>query len=400
MEIKYPAFVGGILSVLEQSNYEGYIVGGSLRDILLGRNPNDWDVTTSALPEKVCEIFDGAGYTVIPTGMKHGTVTVLCDGESIEVTTFRFDGEYKDSRHPESVTFTGNISDDLSRRDFTVNAVAYNPKAGMIDLFGGEEDIKKRIIRCVGDPEKRFEEDALRILRAFRFMSKLGFDIDRETLRGAEKMRGGLSKVSRERILAEMSGLLTGQKAGEALDLMDKTSILPVIFDGYRDYPPSAQTINSLSPVLSLRLAALFLNAPFNDRQAWITSLKMSNELKSRLLKLLEVKNVRPETSLYGARRFLVRYGDLSDLAFELISLTDFAVDKFEPFLRAAQKEEFPMSIKELAINGGDLMAVGIKSGEALGSMLENLFDATLRDPSLNNREKLLEMTKSYKEFI
>ena len=400
MEINYPEFVGKILAVLAQNGHTGYIVGGSLRDMLLGRTPNDWDVTTSALPERVCEIFRAAGYSVVPTGIKHGTVTVLCGGESVEVTTFRFDGEYKDSRHPDKVTFTRDISDDLSRRDFTVNAIAYNPRDGLIDLFGGREDIEKRLIRCVGDPEKRFAEDALRILRAFRFMSKLDFEIDGETLRGTKKMRHGLEKVSRERIFAEMSGLLVGKSAGRSLELMEKTGILPVIFEGYGEYLPSTQVIDRLSPVLSLRLAALFINAPVNMRHEWINSLRMSNELRSQVLKLLETRNVHPEISLYGARRFLVRYGDLSDLAFELLSLTDFSIDEFEPFLRAAQKEEFPRSIKELAINGSDLMAVGIKSGEALGAMLEKLFDASLRDPSLNVREKLLEMTKSHKEFI
>ena len=400
MEINYPEFVGKILAVLAQNGHTGYIVGGSLRDMLLGRTPNDWDVTTSALPERVCEIFHAAGYSVVPTGIKHGTVTVLCGGESVEVTTFRFDGEYKDSRHPDKVTFTRDISDDLSRRDFTVNAIAYNPRDGLIDLFGGREDIEKRLIRCVGDPEKRFAEDALRILRAFRFMSKLDFEIDGETLRGTQKMRNGLKKVSRERIFAEMSGLLVGKSAGETLELMEKTGILPVIFEGYVEYLPSAQIMDRLSPVLSLRLAALFINAPVNMRHEWINSLKMSNELRSQVLKLLETRNVRPEMSLYGARRFLVRNGELSDLAFELLSLTDFSIDEFEPFLRSAQKEIFPKSIKELAVNGGDLISAGFAAGQEIGDLLEKLFNATLRDPSLNVREKLLEMTKSHKEFI
>ena len=400
MEIKYPVFVDRILSVLEENGYEGYVVGGSLRDILLGLDPNDWDVTTSALPERVCEIFRAAGYTVIPTGIKHGTVTVICDGESVEVTTFRFDGEYKDSRHPEKVTFTGDIAHDLSRRDFTVNAIAYNPREGLVDLFCGEDDIKKRLICCVGEPDKRFEEDALRILRAFRFMSKLGFEIDGETLRGAEKMRYGLKKVSRERIFAEMWGLLVGKSAGRSLELMEKTGILPVIFEGYGEYLPSAQVIDGLSSVLSLRLAALFLNAPVNMRHEWINSLKMSNDLKSQVLKLLETRNVRPQMSLYGARRFLVRYGELSDLALELLSLTDFDIDEFEPLLRTVQKEDFPKNIKELAVNGGDLISAGFAAGQEIGDLLEELFDATLRDPSLNVREKLLEMTKSHKEFI
>ena len=394
MEIKYPAFVGDVLSVLEKNGHEGYIVGGSLRDMILGREPNDFDVTTSALPERVCEIFRAAGYSVIETGIKHGTVTVMCEKEPVEVTTFRFDGEYKDSRHPENVTFTRNIADDLSRRDFTVNAIAFSAKRGLVDLFGGEEDIKKRVIRCVGEPEKRFEEDALRILRAFRFVSKLDFEIDAETLLGAEKMRLGLENVSRERIFAELSGLLVGKSAGKALELMLKTDVLPVIFKGYDRL---LSEIDSLSPVLSLRLAALFWNAPFNLRGEWINSLKMSNELKGQVLKLLETKNVRPELSLYGARRFLVRCGELSSLALELLSAADFSLSDFEPFLREVEKEDFPRIIKELAVNGGDLISIGFKAGQEIGDLLEELFDATLRDPSLNEKQKLLEMTKCTK---
>ena len=386
MEIKYPDFVGDVLSVLEKNGYEGYIVGGSLRDMILGREPNDFDVTTSALPEKVCEMFRAAGYAVIETGIKHGTVTVMCGKEPVEVTTFRFDGEYKDSRHPEKVTFTRNIADDLSRRDFTVNAIAYNPQKGIIDLFGGEADIENRVIRCVGDSEKRFGEDALRILRAFRFVSKLDFEIDGETLRGAEKMRFGLQKVSRERIFTEISG--------KSLELMMETGVLPVIFEGYERLPSK---IDRLSPILSLRLAALFWDAPVDLRGEWINSLKMSNELKAQIQKLLEAKNVRPEISLYGARRFLVRYGELSSAALELLSFTDFDLSDFEPLLREAEKEDFPRSIKELAVNGSDLISAGFKAGQEIGDLLEELFDAVLRDPSFNDKEKLLEMTKLHK---
>ena len=389
MKIKYPDFVGDVLSVLEKNGHEGYIVGGSLRDMILGRDPNDFDVTTSALPEKVCEMFRAAGYSVIETGIKHGTVTVMCGKEPVEVTTFRFDGEYKDSRHPEKVTFTRNIADDLSRRDFTVNAIAYNPQKGIIDLFGGESDIEKRVIRCVGDPEKRFEEDALRILRAFRFVSKLDFEIDGETLRGAEKMRFGLQKVSRERIFAEIAGLLTGKSAGKALELMMATGVLPVIFEGYECLPSK---IDRLSHILSLRLAALFWDAPVNLRGEWINSLKMSNELKAQVQKLLETRNVRPEISLYGARRFLVRYGELSSAALELLSFTDFDLSAFEPLLRKAENEDFPRSIKGLAVNGSDLISAGFKAGQEIGDLLEELFDYVLRDPSLNDKEKLLEM--------
>lgn len=395
MDIIYPEFVRRVLAVLDSGGFESYIVGGSLRDIILGSVPNDWDVTTSALPDSACEIFRANGYSVIPTGIKHGTVTVLSDGEPVEVTTFRVDGEYKDSRHPENVTFAGNIADDLSRRDFTVNAIAYSPKYGLVDLYGGEEDIKNRIIRCVGDPEKRFSEDALRILRAFRFMSKLDFMIEDETLCGAVKMRDGLKKVSRERIYSELSGLLLGKSAGAAMHLMLDCGILPVIFEGYGEYLPSAEEINNLPPSLPVRLAAIFMNAPVHMSREWIASLKMSNETKYAVQKLLETRHGRPETSLYGARRFLVRYGGLSDSALALLQLTEFDVSCFEKLLNQAASEPFPMCIKELAVNGGDLMAIGVKSGAELGSLLEKLFDMTLREPSLNNKDGLLEMVKA-----
>ncbi len=392
MNTVYPQFVENVLSILSGGGFEAYIVGGSLRDIILGNQPCDWDVTTSALPEQVCLLFSEAGFSVIPTGLKHGTVTVLSEGEPVEVTTFRVDGEYKDSRHPEKVTFSRNICDDLSRRDFTVNAIAYSPQKGLVDQHGGEADIKRRIIRCVGDPEKRFSEDALRILRAFRFMSKLGFEIDDKALRGAEKMRERLLNVSRERIYSEMCGLLMGENAGEALELMLKCGVLSVAFEGYeREYLPRAKEMNALSRVLPLRLAALFFRAPYSLREAWISSLKMSNEMRADVKKLLETKNVKPQMSLYGARRFLVRYGELSGSALELLALDGFDTSELSALICQAEKEPFPMSIKELAIDGTDLIKAGITPGREIGDILEALFEAVLSGRVVNERDKLTE---------
>ena len=181
MTIKIPEYAESVLERLEQNGEEAYIVGGSLRDSLLGKAASDYDVATSALPERTLEIF--SDYRVIATGLKHGTVTVMSDGKPIEVTTFRVDGGYSDSRHPDSVSFTRSIEEDVSRRDFTVNAMAYSQRRGLVDLFGGRDDLAKGIIRAVGDPERRFDEDALRIMRAFRFSAQLDFEIEEKSLR-------------------------------------------------------------------------------------------------------------------------------------------------------------------------------------------------------------------------
>ena len=186
MAINIPSYVKVIMNRIDGAGYEAFAVGGSLRDILLGKEPHDWDVTTSALPEEAMALFPDMH--VIPTGIKHGTVTVVSSGFPIEITTYRVDGDYTDSRRPDKVQFTRNIEDDLSRRDFTVNALAYNEKRGLVDLFDGKNDLENKILRAVGDPEKRFTEDALRIMRAFRFSAQLGFDIEESTLAAAKKL--------------------------------------------------------------------------------------------------------------------------------------------------------------------------------------------------------------------
>ena len=198
-----------VLSRLEEAGYEAYLVGGCVRDPLIGREVSDYDITTSALPSEVEKVF--ADLRVIETGIKHGTVTVLSDEEPVEITTFRTDGDYLDSRHPESVTFTRKVEDDLSRRDFTVNSIAMDKDGKYVDPFGGREDIERRIIRCTGDPDKRFSEDALRIIRALRFSSVLGFEIEDETARSIHANRELLKKISVERVFIELKKLLCGK---------------------------------------------------------------------------------------------------------------------------------------------------------------------------------------------
>lgn len=218
MKIHIPPFAAAVIGKLCADGYEAYAVGGCVRDTMLGRAPNDWDVTTSALPETTLSLFSCAdGFKAVPTGIAHGTVTVISGGEPVEVTTFRVDGKYSDHRRPDSVGFTGRLEEDLARRDFTINAMAYSPERGLIDPYGGERDLGDRIIRCVGEPERRFDEDALRILRALRFASTLGFEIDARTAEADVGLRALILDISRERVSAELEKLLLGQDAEKIL---------------------------------------------------------------------------------------------------------------------------------------------------------------------------------------
>lgn len=211
MTISIPERVQKLLDMLEAAGYEAYIVGGCVRDSIMGFTPHDFDVTTSALPEETERVF--AGMKLIETGLKHGTVTVLSDGVPVEITTYRVDGEYLDSRRPESVRFTRSLKEDIARRDFTMNGIAYSPKRGLFDEFGGAEDISRSIIRCIGDPEKRFREDALRILRGLRFAASLGFEIEESTAKAMLDSRELLRNISAERVFSELSGLMTGRNS-------------------------------------------------------------------------------------------------------------------------------------------------------------------------------------------
>ena len=209
--MQLPSYIVKVLDMLENAGYEAFIVGGCVRDSLMGNTPHDYDITTSALPEETERVF--SGMRLIETGMKHGTVTVIADGSPVEITTYRVDGEYHDSRRPDHVSFTRSLREDIARRDFTVNGIAYSPKRGMFDYFSGAEDIRRRVIRCIGEPEKRFHEDALRILRGLRFSASLGFEIEKYTALAMLDSRELLLNISAERIFSELSGMLTGRES-------------------------------------------------------------------------------------------------------------------------------------------------------------------------------------------
>ena len=267
MKLRIPAEVKYILDILKGRGFEAYIVGGCVRDAVLARTPNDWDITTSARPEDVKAAFR----RTVDTGIAHGTVTVLVHDESFEVTTYRIDGAYEDGRHPSSVTFTPNLTDDLMRRDFTVNAMAYNEKDGLVDPYGGMDDLQRKCIRCVGDPDERFSEDALRVLRAVRFSAQLGFSIENETLKALSRHAENLRKISAERIQTELVKLLVSPHPGMIRTLYE-TGITRVIlpeFDAMMETPQNTpyhmynvgehtiKTMEAIEPDRLLRLTML-----------------------------------------------------------------------------------------------------------------------------------------------
>ena len=390
--MNYPNYVKVIIDRLTDAGYEAYVVGGSLRDMLIGREPSDFDVTTSALPERILEIF--SDMRTIPTGLQHGTVTVMSEGEPIEVTTFRTDGEYLDSRHPESVSFTSDICSDLARRDFTVNAIAYNNKRGLVDPFGGENDIKRCLLRAVGDPDTRMREDALRIMRALRFSAQLGFSIVEETLLSLGRTKEGLASISRERIGIETSKLVTSPFPYEPLFIMINSGISKYVLG---DYIPSKKSIDCLPRLendFALRFAALLWDCETASAREILSSLKYSNAQKSSVLSILSSRSYPLPTSEADIRRFIVTFKNESENAARLLCMLGGAPDSFFDEIKSVNKTDFPRKISDLKINGNDLICLGI-GGKEIGKTLESLFEMSVCDPQINNREKLIEIIKN-----
>ncbi len=362
-----------VIDRLTKNGYEAYIVGGCVRDSLLGLECSDFDITTSAKPEAVLELFE----KTVPTGIKHGTVTVIIENEPIEVTTFRTEGVYKDSRHPENVEFVSDLSEDLSRRDFTVNAIAYNEKTGIVDLFGGTQDLENKILRAVGDPEKRFHEDALRILRLFRFASQLNFEIEENTLNSALKLKDGLKNISRERIFTELQKTVNGKNPEALLPLINSGALE---FLGITGEPDLA--VKSKNP--DLRLWGLLKSC--SDPVLVLKNLKASNRQISfaenfiKLLKLEietkeDIKNALFLTDEQTVRAFFEYYKKDTAKLREII-------ENNEPYL-----------ISHLAASGEDLLKTGL-SGKEIGERLEALRQAVVKEPEKNKKDILLSLTK------
>lgn len=371
--LKIPENIKFVLDTLTKSGYEAYIVGGCVRDSILGLDASDYDVTTSAKPEEIIGLFE----KTVPTGLKHGTVTVIIKKEPIEVTTFRTEGQYFDNRHPETVEFVTDLKEDLSRRDFTVNALAYNEAVGLVDLFGGVNDLENRILKAVGDPEKRFREDALRILRLFRFASQLNFEIEENTFNAALKLQKGLQNISRERIFTELQKTVNGKKPKALLPLIASGGLR---FLGVKKSPEFyTKTQNP-----DLRLFA-FLSGT-DDPIAALRELKASKRQIDFAEKMLNLLRLKPQTKedIKNALFLTDEYAASSYLEY---------TDTDKGLLSEITENGEPYLISHLAVTGEDLADLGFR-GREIGSQLEVLRQTVIKDPTKNKKEILLSLTK------
>ncbi|MBP3397290.1 MAG: tRNA nucleotidyltransferase [Clostridia bacterium] len=390
-----PDYILSLMDALESAGRRGYAVGGCVRDLLLGRVPDDFDMTSNAPPEELMRIL--AAYRVIPTGLQHGTVTVLSEGHPVEITTHRTDGTYSDSRHPDTVTFTERVEEDLARRDFTINAMAYHPEVGIVDPYGGRRDLARGVIRAVGDPQKRFREDALRILRCFRFAAKLQFEIEEETERGAAILAPRLADIAVERILTELCKLLEAPGAVKALFRMEAAGVLPYVFP--EAIPDSAlfDTLNALPPEASLRLAALLSDKAAATVEALCRRLHASNAFIKQVVGYLAAYKSELPTDAYTARRFLCHHFGQEEGGLALHkALNGEDITAALDLVRQVRRDRTAVELRRLALNGRELQEqVGVPPAET-GKLLLYLQDQVWRDPACNRRETLLALARQY----
>lgn len=439
MKLKIPKNVQVIIDRLTERGYEAYIVGGCVRDSVLGRKPDDWDVTTSAQPCEIKRVFA----RTVDTGIAHGTVTVLVGGEGIEVTTYRIDGQYEDHRHPDSVEFTTSLSQDLQRRDFTINAMAYNDEKRLIDPFGGLDDLDKKVIRCVGEAKQRFDEDALRILRAVRFAAQLGFVIDEDTKKAIKELAPTLKNISAERIQVEIVKLIISPRPSfwEKVWKLGITKVIMPEFDEmmkttqntpYHMYNVGEHTIKVMSNVQAervLRLAALLHDvgkpmmkttddngvdhfkrhseAGEEIARGILRRLKFDNDTTNKVLRLIRWHDNRPTADERSVRRAINKIGD--DLFSDFLDLQyadTMGKSQYDRAEKIALNSELRkiyhkikaegqcISLKDLAIDGNDLIEVGIKAGPQVGKILKKALDEVLEKPENNTKEYLISRVK------
>lgn len=446
MLIQIPDFAKEILDCLGSAGFQAYVVGGCVRDSIMGKTPHDWDICTDALPEDVIRIFGDEN--TIPTGVQHGTVTVKAHAGMCEVTTFRIDGEYLDRRWPKSVSFVRDLKEDLARRDFTINAMAYNPKEGLVDLFGGKTDLENKVIRAVGEPRKRFQEDALRILRAVRFSAKLGFDIEPDTYEAMGREICGLDKIAHERIGSEVLQIVAAPFAKEALEAHNGMVIRYIIpelemcygveqnnryhhedvFYHIMSALGNAETCHQFPDEWAdqcVRMALLLHDigkpdAKTTDENGFdhfyghakisaekakkvLSRLRCSNEFLNTVVELIANHDAEFVPTKTCARRFLNKLG--VDQLHRLLKLrecdnrahTPAAWAKFNnqtvPFAEVLQQvldEESAFKLKDLAINGKDLIAAGYKPGKNMGRVLDALLEEVITEQICNEKNELL----------
>ena len=407
IKIELPKHVAFIIGKLYENGYEAFAVGGCVRDAIMGRTPHDWDITTSARPEEVKAIFN----KTIDTGIKHGTVTVMLKGVGYEVTTYRIDGEYEDGRHPSEVLFTKNLSEDLKRRDFTINAMAYNDKAGVIDLFGGVDDLEKKTIRCVGNATERFTEDALRILRAVRFSAQLDFSIDENTYNAIYQLSDMLAFISRERIQEEMTKLITSPKPDKIMDIyklaLGKYVFADTMLANAKEetlYRKVSDIMLDLPPVHYLRYAGLLTFESNADKV--LRALKFDNKTIKNVAKLVNSKNYPLTTNAVAIRKAIVAIGEniFKDYYLEYIKSliknqvrVDITLEQVDEILEIYDhiiSSKQCISMADMAIHGKELKALGLPDGKLIGDILSTLFERVLEMPDINTTETLVEMAK------
>lgn len=396
-KIELPDYILKIMNMLEEKGYEAYIVGGSVRDFIMGREPSDFDMATNATPDEMLSVFEN--FKVIKTGIKHGTLTVFYEKDSVEITTYRIDGEYFDSRHPDEVSFTRSLKEDTDRRDFTMNAIAYNHKAGLVDYHNGFSDIKEKSIRSVGEADKRFKEDALRILRALRFASTLGFDIEKETLKAARKNAKLLQNISAERILVELNKLFLGKNAKKVI--IENSDIL--LFVSERLFNTAERKLSKLQYLtgnLSLVYTILLNDSSLFDSEEELTKLKFSNNDKKRILSLLRlIKKDVPESKIELKKLISESEKELFYDYIEYHSMMGINIEELRENFEQICRDGECCSISELNINGTDIVNLGIKDGKKIGEILKNLLDAVVCEKATNEKEELIRYIKENNYF-
>lgn len=438
-KINIPKEAEEIILKLNKKGFEGFIVGGCVRDVLMNRIPNDWDITTSAKPEDIKSIFP----KTYDTGIAHGTVTVILNQSHFEITTYRIEGIYEDHRRPKEVIFTNDLEEDLSRRDFTMNAIAYHPKEGFIDPMGGIKDIKNETIRCVGDPCKRFEEDALRMLRGIRFSSQLNFKIEEKTLNAINNNANLISYISAERIKEELDKMLMAPYINQLI-LLYETGILKFIlpevdkcFKTEQNHPHHVDnvgihTLKSVEAVdknLNLKWVMLLhdigkpnsritdkkgidhfpnhVEASIQQSEDIMGRLKFDKKSSTYILKLIKWHDKRIKTDKKSVKEALYQLGEEAFLDLLKVQLADFRAhnpkylkEKEEKLkvlfdiYKEVKKNKECFSLKELTVDGRDLISIGIKQGKEIGGILESLLKIVLANPEQNKKEVLLSYAK------
>lgn len=438
--MELPPQVNTVFEMLEAAGFEAFLVGGAVRDYVRSNSPaKDWDITTNALPEQVEQVF--AGFQLIETGLKHGTVTVVIDYEPLEITTYRIDGDYTDHRHPDTVSFTRNLKDDLERRDFTMNALAYNPKTGVVDLVGGGADIEEGIVRCVGDPDRRFQEDGLRMLRALRFASVYGMVIENNTAEAIHRNKDLLLDIAAERIQAELTKLLCGKGVADILCEFADVIAVPIpeleAMFGFEQHNPhhdkdvwnhTIAVVESVSSEPIMRWAALFhdigkpscfvlaedgighfyghADKSTDLTEAILTRLRFDHAGRNHIVKLVRYHDMPITADRKLVKRLLSKHGE--EAALQLIELhkadtmgqSAICKHRISIFEEVSQivheilQEESCFSLRDLAVNGHDMVTLGFR-GPAIGRVLQECLDAVLDERIPNEHEALMTFVKN-----